>query len=169
MARFIRYKIRAIQIACEGEVAFLQFLVPRWYVRGSGFKVTRQDLGGGGLKTILVKAKKSFMGHDATFLFLDQRTIDAAPGISIPKSIELLVSDPCLEAMICRILGSDKTFEGVSEQDCKKYLRDTYGCDAITKEWLEGCITDEMLKKGVKNIPCLGKIEQILKEGRLRR
>ena len=169
MARFSRDRVKTIRIACEGddEVEFLRFLISRWHVRKSGFTIALKPLHGRGLKTMLAEVRGDFVKYNDTYLFVDRHTIDTATKISPPRSIGLLVSNPCLEALICHILGSNEAFENTSEKDCKKHLRDVYGCDAITEKWLKGHITDKMLEKGVKTIQCLNKIERILKEGKI--
>ena len=168
MNKRIREKIQTILIACEGESErnFIRFLIDIWDTRYSGYKINPRDIGGGGLKHIVQKTARSQI--DSTmprYLFLDQFTAEEGKSFHVPKSIRLIESVPCLEAMICQILGLEKTFEGMSEKDCKRYLKEKYGCSEITKKWLEQNITKEMLEEKIKSIPCLNELRQILQGG----
>ena len=165
MSQVRREKIQTVFIACEGESEknFIQFLVGTWGTRYSGYTVRIKSCDGGGLKHMAKKVTRSIIDSEGPCcLLLDQFTVEKERGFQVPKPIELIKSNPCLEAMICQILGSEKTFEGVSEKDCKKYLKEKYGCDEITKKWLEQNIKKEMLEEKEKSIPCLKKLRQIL-------
>ena len=169
MSYFTRERVRVVRIAGEGddEIVFLKFLKMSWHVPGGGFKIKLKSLDGRGLKSMIDKIKQDPAEYDGKYLFLDQRTVDAVSGVSVPKSIRLIISDPCLEAMICQVLGSTKTFESMKEQDCKRYLRQEYGCDAITEKWLLQNITGDILEKEVRRIQCLRELQQVLREGKV--
>ena len=162
-----REKVRTVLIACEGQddEEFLKFLKGVWHMRYSGHVVRTFVVHGGGVKQMVEKTLSNPAESSERYLLLDQFTVDKERGFHVPQSISLIKSDPCLEAMICCALESGRTFEGMSERDCKRYLKETYTCDGIARKWLEQNMTERVLERAAKKIPCVKKIQQILQGG----
>ena len=164
MGQVKRKKVPSVLIACEGDgdKEFVQFVMSFWYPRNSGHRIMVKSFHGGDPNRVVKKAPQYPIDISRWYLFLDQFTI-AKKNFRTPKSVYVITSDPCLEAMICRILGSEKAFGGMSEKDCKRHLREKYGCDRITKKWLKQHITEEMLEERRGSILALSELWEILR------
>ena len=165
MNRRKRKKIPTILIICEGESdkEFLQFLKDVWSNRYSGGVITLKTFHGGGIGHTIKKTQRNQIESSRVYLFFDKFTIDKERSVRIPRTMHLIKSEPCLEALVCHILGARETFEGKNEKDCKRHFKSTYGGGMVTREWLKQNITKEMLEKAIEQIPCLKEIQKIMR------
>lgn len=149
---------RTLLIVGEGahDCAFLSHVKAMFAPRGQGLQVKIRDAHGKGAKHVLEYARRLRRGssYDSTAALFDTDTdwnpaVDAAARKS---RIILLTADPCLEAMLLRLLGHEPSQQ---THDCKRVFAQRYvGEDPgnaaayMTRftEMLPTCFTEQFLK-----------------------
>lgn len=146
----------------DAEVAFVRCL-KRMYANSLGRAVQEHNAKGKGGKNVLETARRranSNREYDKVVLLLDTDTDwDDACRAKARKSrigrrgrLDVIESDPCLEAWLLKILGIDT--EG-DTRHMKREFKQRTGCEAHEAEWMERLLNPDLLNQARERVPQL--------------
>lgn len=140
---------RTLLIVGEGycEVAFLKHIRQFSGVRGLGVQITIRNAHGKGAAHVVDTAARLMAnaGYDQVAVLLDTDTDwnETVASIARRKDIQVLASDPCLEAVLLRALGQ--------KPKAKKYLKRQFqehvGSEGVNPGDYQGHFSQEQLEQ----------------------
>ena len=149
----------------DAEIAFVRF-VKRMYADSLGRAVQEHNAKGKGGRNVLETALRranSNRAYDKVVLLLDTDTDwdDACRArarrarIGRRGKIDVIESDPCLEAWLLKVLGVE--IEG-DTRHMKREFRQYAGCDAHDPAWMERLLNPTVLNQARARVPQLAEL-----------
>lgn len=149
----------------EADIAFVRF-VKRMYADSLGRAVQEHNARGKGGKNVLETALRranNNRAYDKVVLLLDTDTDwDDACRAKARKSrignrgrLDVIESDPCLEAWLLKILGIET--EGDTRHMKREFKRHTL-CEAHEPEWMDRLLNRDVLDQARERVPQLAEL-----------
>ena len=98
------------------EMAFLTHLKSLFITRGCGLSVKIKNAQGKGAKHVVEWTQQAIAAYDTVAVLVDTDTdwSDSVSRLATKKKIHLLLSEPCFEALMMRILKEDPNGDGIA-------------------------------------------------------